>query len=70
MKLTPLVSKLLETFGFAEEQPETTNLKAWIKQNKQFQILVQSFQWKFIILCREIVFRNLPKSSLKSAKST
>jgi len=28
MKLTPLVSKLLETFGFAEEQPETTNLKA------------------------------------------
>jgi len=52
------IYKLRETF--AEEQSETANLKVSAK----LKILVQSFQQKFIILCRKTVSRNLPKPPL------
>ena len=56
------LSKLWFCWGVA--WIETANLKTCNKQNKKLEILVQNFQWKFIILCPETVSRNMPKSSL------
>jgi len=62
------INELLETW-FCLRVTWNCKPKSMEEQNKKLLILVQSSQWKFIILCPEIVsinllvHWNLPKSS-------